>query len=97
LKLQDYNFTLWHIPGKTNMKVDILSRKDQVNTREDNKGVQLPKEELWSRKTMAEVIMLKRTTTTNKIEILEEIKRNSTRCYESRLKELSQETTLVLE
>ena len=28
LKLQDYDFTLWHIPGKTNTKADILSRKD---------------------------------------------------------------------
>jgi len=29
------------------MKVDILSRKDQVNTKEDNKDIQLLKEELW--------------------------------------------------
>ena len=28
LKLQDYNFILQHIPGKTNTKADILSRKD---------------------------------------------------------------------
>jgi len=28
LKLQDYNFILRHILGKTNTKVDILSRKD---------------------------------------------------------------------
>ena len=47
LKLQDYDFTLKHIPGKTNMKVDILSRKDQVNTKEDNKDVQLLKDKLW--------------------------------------------------
>jgi len=47
--------------------------------KEDNKDVQLLKEELWSRRTMAEVIILKRTTTTNKTEILEEIKRNNTR------------------
>ena len=39
LKLQDYNFTLWHILGKTNTKVDILSRKDQVNMKEDNKNI----------------------------------------------------------
>ena len=30
LKLQDYDFTLKHILKKTNMKADILSRKDQV-------------------------------------------------------------------
>jgi len=29
------------------MKADIFSRKDQVNTKEDNKDVQLLKEELW--------------------------------------------------
>ena len=61
------------------MKVDILSRKDQVNTKEDNKNVWLLKEELWTRKTTSEVIMLKKTTTTDKLEILEEIKRNNTR------------------
>ena len=37
LKLQDYDFTLQHIPGKTNMKADILSRKDQVNTKEETR------------------------------------------------------------
>ena len=39
LKLQDYDFMLKYILGKTNMKADILSRKDQVNTKEDNKDV----------------------------------------------------------
>ena len=37
LKLQDYDFILRHIPGKTNTKADILLRKDQVDTKEDNK------------------------------------------------------------
>ena len=46
LKLQDYNFTLQHIPGKTNTKADILSRKDQINMKEDNKDVQMLKKEL---------------------------------------------------
>ena len=82
LKLQDYNFTLWYILGKMNMKADILSRKDQVNTKEDNKDVQLLKEKLWTRKTTAEVTMLKRTTTTDKLERLEEIKKNNTREWE---------------
>jgi len=62
-----------------NMKVDILSRKDQVNTKEDNKDVRLPKEELWTRKTTVEVIMLKKITAMEKLEKLEEIKRNNTR------------------
>jgi len=79
LKLQDYDFTIRHISEKTNTKADILSRKDQVNVKEDKKDVQLLKEKLWSRRTTAEVIILKRMTTTNKTEILEEIKRNNIR------------------
>ena len=61
------------------MKVDILSRKDQVNTKEDNKNVQLLKEELWTRRTTVEVMMLRRTTTTDDLEIIKEIKRNNTK------------------
>ena len=58
LKLQDYNFVLRHIPEKSNMKADILSRKDQVNTKEDNKDVQLLKDEMWTRKITIKIIML---------------------------------------
>jgi len=47
LKLQDYDFILCYIPGKTNTKADILSRKETVDTKEDNKDVQLLKEKLW--------------------------------------------------
>jgi len=47
LKLQGYDFILRHILGKTNTKVDILSRKETVDTKEDNKDVQLLKEKLW--------------------------------------------------
>ena len=56
-----------------------MSRKDQVNIKEDNKDVQLLKEKLWTRRTTAEVIILKKAITTNKTEILEEIKRNNIR------------------
>jgi len=79
LKLQDYNFTLWHIPRKTNTKADILSRKDQVNTKEDNKDIQLLKEELWSRRTTAEIIMIGRKTTAEECNVIKEIRKNSTR------------------
>jgi len=79
LKLQDYNFILQHIPGKTNTKADILSRKDQVNTKEDNKDVQLFKEELWTRRTTVEITILRRTATTDDLEIMKEIKRNNTK------------------
>jgi len=77
--LQDYDFTLKHIPGKTNTKADILSRKDQVNTKEDNKDVQLLKDKLWQRRTTAEVIIMKGDKTREEDNILKEIRRNTTR------------------
>ena len=46
LKLQDYDFTLCHISGKTNTKANVLSRKDQVDTKEDNKDILMLKEEI---------------------------------------------------
>jgi len=46
----------------------------------DNKDVQVLKEELWTRRTMVEVTMLKRNQTmVNNLDILEEICRNNTR------------------
>ena len=39
LKLQDYDFILQHIPGKTNTKADVLSRKDHIDTTEDKKDI----------------------------------------------------------
>ena len=50
LKLQDYDFVLQHIPRKTNMKANVLSRKDHINTINDNKDVQMLKKEIWTRK-----------------------------------------------
>jgi len=49
LKLQDYDFTLYYILEKTNIKANILSRKDQIDTKDNNKDVQMLKEELWAR------------------------------------------------
>jgi len=41
------------------MKVDILSRKDQVDTKDNSKDVQMLKEELWSRRqTTTEIMVL---------------------------------------
>ena len=56
-----------------------MSRKDQVNTKEDNKDVQLLKEELWTRRTTVKVMMLRRVATTNDLEMMKEIIRNSTK------------------
>ena len=68
-----------HIPGKTNTKADILSRKDQVNTKEDNKDVQLLKDKLWQQKTTAKVIIIKENKIREENEILKKIRRNATR------------------
>jgi len=77
--LQNYNFTLKHILGKTNTKADILSRKDQVNTKEDNKDVQLLKDKLWQQKMIAEITMIQRRMMIEESDRLKEIKRNMTR------------------
>ena len=76
MKLQDYDFILQYILEKTNIKVDILSRMDQVDTKDNNKDVQVLKEELWTRRTIAEVMMLKRNQITDNLDLLEEIQRN---------------------
>ena len=63
-----------------NTKANILSRKDQVDTKNDNKYVQVLKEELWTRRIMVEVTMLKRNQITgDNLDILKEICRNNTR------------------
>ena len=59
-----------------------MSRKDQVDTKEDNEDIQLLKEKSWTRRTIAEVTMLKRNKMTDNLDILEEIKRNNTREHE---------------
>jgi len=77
--LQDYDFILRHIPGKTNTKADIFSRKEQVNTKEDNKDVQLLKDEMWTRKTTVKITMLERKVMTEESDIVKKIWRNNTR------------------
>ena len=79
LKLQDYDFTLKHIPGKTNTKADILSQKEQVDIKEDNKDVQLLKNKMWTRKMTAKVTMLRKKVMTKESDIVKRIRRNNTR------------------
>ena len=50
-----------------------------MDTKEDNKDVQLLKEKLWQRRTIAEITMIKRKTTVEENNILKEIRRNATR------------------
>ena len=50
-----------------------------MNTKEDNKDVQLLKDKLWQQRTTAEITMIKTKTTVEKDDILKEIKRNMIR------------------
>ena len=70
---------LKHIPEKMNTKADILSQKDQVNTKENNKDVQLLKDKMWTRKTTAKVTMLGRKIVTEEGDIIKKIRKNNTR------------------
>ena len=79
MRLQDYDFELHHILEKTNTKADILSRKDQVDTQDDNKNVQMLKEELWTRTTTTEVTILQRNKMVEETNLLEEIQQNGTK------------------
>ena len=79
MKLQDYDFTLQHIPGKTNTKANILLRKDQINMKKDNKDMQILKEEMWSRRTTAEITIIGKKTTTEEYDILREIQKSNMR------------------
>jgi len=62
-----------------NTKADILSRKEQVNTKEDNKDVQLLKDEMWTRKTTVKITMLERKVMIEESNIVKKIWRNNTR------------------
>ena len=61
------------------MKADILSKKNQVNTKEDNKDVQLLKDEMWTRKTTDKITMLGRKVMAKESDIVKKIWKNNTR------------------
>jgi len=50
-----------------------------VNTQDDNKDVQMLKKELWKRRTMAKITMLRRNSIIEKIELLKVIQQNGTK------------------
>ena len=50
-----------------------------MNTKNNNKDAQMLKEDLWMRRTTAELTMLKRDKITNNDKIIKEIRRNNTR------------------
>jgi len=58
-----------------NTKADILSRKDQVNTKEDNKNIKMLKDKLWKRKVFieAKIAMFRGNQIVEETTLLEEI------------------------
>ena len=62
-----------------NTKADILSRKDQVNTKEDNKDVQILKDEIWSRKIVGKIRVFDNRKVVEETDIIKRIKKNGTR------------------
>ena len=97
LKLQDYDFVLWHILRKINMKANVLSRKDHIDTMKDNKDVQMLKNKIWMRRQiMAEIKMIWRNQVIEETTVLEEIQRNRTKEQEV-YKELEKEDGQALE
>jgi len=64
---------------KDKYKDRYLVKKNQVDTQEDNKDVKILKEELWTRRTTAEITMLKRYKSLENSNLLEEIQRNNTK------------------
>ena len=73
-----------------------MSRKDQVDIQEDNKDVKMLKEELMTRRTTAEIAMLKKYKSLEDSNLLEEIQRNNTREQEVE-QELKKENGLAWE
>ena len=59
--------------------MDILSRKDQVNTKEDNKDVQLLKDKMWSRKIVGKIRIFDNRKIVEEMDIIKRIKKNRTR------------------
>ena len=63
------------------MKTDILSRKDQVDTMDDNRDIKLLKDELWMRqmKIEAKVMIIRKSQVVEETTLLDEIRSNQTR------------------
>ena len=53
-----------------------MSSKDQVDTKEDNKDIQLLKNKLWKRRIIAKVMMLKQSSILEKTDLMKKIQRN---------------------
>ena len=86
LMLQEYDFLLCHVPGKTNTKADILSRMFKYDVSEDNNNIEMFKNKTFIRQILEEKPILETTIFLNRqLEIrtdpslLEEIKQSKRR------------------
>jgi len=63
------------------MRADILFRKDQVNTTDDNKDIKMLKDELWTRRISieVEVAIFRENQVVEETTLLDKIRRNQTR------------------
>ena len=59
--------------------MDILLRKDQVDTKEDNKDVQLLNDEMWTRKSTSKIKVFDERRRVDKSDIIKKIRKNNTR------------------
>jgi len=64
--------------------------------REDNKDIQMFREDLWARRTTTEIKMIRRNKTTEDSELLKEIQRNKMKKHEME-QELKKEDGLTWE
>jgi len=61
---------------------------------DDNKDVQMLKENLWARKTTTEITVIRRNKTVKDLELLKEIQRNNIKKHEVE-QELKKENSLA--
>jgi len=55
-----------HVPGKTNTRADLLSRKDQVDVTRDNRNIEMLRQ-IEIQRTEASVVLLKEDKATQDI------------------------------
>ena len=81
-----------------NIRANILSRKDQVNTKDDNKDIKMLKDELQTKRinTEAEIIMFEENQMVKETILLEEIQKNNMKEQEVQ-KELEKKNNQVQE
>jgi len=65
-----------------------------VDMQDDNKDVQMLKENLWARKTTTEITVIRRNKTVKDLELLKEIQRNNIKKHEVE-QELKKENSLA--